>query len=144
MFLRYLLHHCHWSYGNLRVVYKQNIYISIHRQFNAFPGLTLDILKMASWVHMGRTANIIIKDTIHIFASISKILRILLMGRRYRERCFQCYSSHQTISQTQVSKMKNFECCLSFHLISAFKTSFSAIASQYLINHFFTSFYQES
>ena len=43
----------------------------------AFAGLTLDILKMASWVHMGRTANIIIKDTIHIFVSISKILRIV-------------------------------------------------------------------
>ena len=36
---------------------------------------------------MGRTANIIIKDIIHIFASISKIMRILLMGRRNRERC---------------------------------------------------------
>ena len=30
-------------------------------------GLTLDILKMASLAHMGRTANIIIKDMIHIF-----------------------------------------------------------------------------
>ena len=47
----------------------------------------LDILKMVSWAHMGRTANIIIKDTIHIFASISKIVRILLMGRRNCERC---------------------------------------------------------
>ena len=34
-------------------------------------GLSLDVLKMASWTHMGRTANIIIKDVIHIFASIS-------------------------------------------------------------------------
>ena len=50
-------------------------------------GLSLDILKMESWTHMGRTANIIIKDVIHIFASISKIMRILLMGRRNRERC---------------------------------------------------------
>ena len=49
------------------------------------PGLTLDILRMASWVHMGRTASITIKDTIHIFASISKIMHILLMGRRNRE-----------------------------------------------------------
>ena len=49
-------------------------------------GLTLDILKVASWAHMGRTANIIIKDIIHNFASISKIMRILLMGRRNRER----------------------------------------------------------
>ena len=45
-----------------------------------------DILKMVSWVHMERTANIIIFDTIHIFASISKIMRILLMGWRNRER----------------------------------------------------------
>ena len=35
---------------------------------------------------MGRTTNIIIKDVFHIFASISKIMRILLMGRRNRER----------------------------------------------------------
>ena len=49
-------------------------------------GLTLDILKMVSWAHMGRTVNIIIKGTIHIFASIGKIMRILLMGRRNRER----------------------------------------------------------
>ena len=50
------------------------------------PGLTLDILKMVSWAHMGRTVNIIIKGTIHIFASIGKIMHILLMGRRNRER----------------------------------------------------------
>ena len=49
-------------------------------------GLSLDILKMESWTHMGRTANMIIKEVIHIFASISKIMRILLMGRRNRER----------------------------------------------------------
>ena len=49
-------------------------------------GLTPDILKMESWTHMGRTANIIIKDIIHIFASICKNLHILLMGRHYRER----------------------------------------------------------
>ena len=35
---------------------------------------------------MGRTANIIINDIIDVFASISKIMRILLMGRRNRER----------------------------------------------------------
>ena len=35
---------------------------------------------------MRRTVNIIIKGTIHIFASIGKIVRILLMGRRNRER----------------------------------------------------------
>ena len=51
------------------------------------PGLSLDILKMESWTHMWRTANIIIKDVIHVFASISKIMRILLMGRRNRDRC---------------------------------------------------------
>ena len=50
-------------------------------------GLSLDILKMESWTHMGRTANIIIKDVIHVFASFSKIMLILLMGRRNRERC---------------------------------------------------------
>ena len=50
-------------------------------------GLSLDILKMESWTHMGRTANIIIKDVIHVFASISKIMRILMMGGRNRERC---------------------------------------------------------
>ena len=49
-------------------------------------GLSLAILKMESWTHMGRTANMIIKDVIHVFASISKIMRILLMGRRNRER----------------------------------------------------------
>ena len=49
-------------------------------------GLSLDILKMESWKHMGRTANISIKDVIHVFASISKMMRILLMGRCNRER----------------------------------------------------------
>ena len=45
---------------------------------NTPAGLSLDILKMESWTHMGRTANIIIKDIIHVFASISKIMLILL------------------------------------------------------------------
>ena len=36
---------------------------------------------------MGRTTNMIIKDVIHVFASISKIMSILLMGRRNREHC---------------------------------------------------------
>ena len=49
-------------------------------------GLAPDILKMEFWTHMGRTANIIIKDIIHIFASMCKNMRILVMGRRYRER----------------------------------------------------------
>ena len=49
-------------------------------------GLALDILKVESWTQMGRTANIIIKYSIHVFASICKNRRILLMGRRYRER----------------------------------------------------------
>ena len=42
---------------------------------------------MESWTHMGCTANIIIKDIIHVFASISKNMHILLMGPRYHERC---------------------------------------------------------
>ena len=46
------------------------------------PGLSLEIFKIESWTQMGRTANIIIKDVIRVFASISKIMRILLMGRR--------------------------------------------------------------
>ena len=57
-----------------------NLYLHIHKS-----ELSLDILKMESWTHMGRTANIIIKDIIHVFASISKIMRILLMGRRNRK-----------------------------------------------------------
>ena len=45
---------------------------------------------------MGRTANIIIKDVIHVFASISEIMLILLMGRRNRERwaCLFCACHH--------------------------------------------------
>ena len=49
-------------------------------------GLVLDILKVESWTQMGRTANMIIKYSIHVFASICKKMHILLMGRRYRER----------------------------------------------------------
>ena len=45
---------------------------------------------------MGRTANIIIKDVIHVFASISKIMRILLMGRRKRERLFTIWNNALT------------------------------------------------
>ena len=52
----------------------------------SWPGLAPDILKMEFWTHMGRTANIIIKDIIHIFASMCKNMRILVMGRLYRER----------------------------------------------------------
>ena len=48
--------------------------------------LAPDILKMEFWTHMGRTANIIIKDIIHIFASMCKNMHILVMGGRYRER----------------------------------------------------------
>ena len=36
---------------------------------------------------MGHTANMIIKDIIHIFVSISKYMRILLMRWHYREPC---------------------------------------------------------
>ena len=48
-------------------------------------GLVPDILKIESWMHMGCTANIIIKNIIHIFASISNNMHILLMGRHYHE-----------------------------------------------------------
>ena len=51
----------------------------------AIPGKTVFLIETAPWAYMGYTANIIIKDTIHIFASISKIMRIWLMGRRNRE-----------------------------------------------------------
>ena len=50
-------------------------------------GLATDILKMESWTHMACTANIAIKDIIRILVSMCKNMRILLMGRRYRERC---------------------------------------------------------
>ena len=56
----------------------------------SYAGLSLDILKMESWTHMGRTANIIIKDVINIFASVSKFVRILLMGWRNRKRWYAC------------------------------------------------------
>ena len=46
---------------------------------------------------MGRTANIIIKDAIHAFASISTIMHILLMGRRNHERCI-IYMTVATLS----------------------------------------------
>ena len=53
-----------------------------------YTGLAPDILKMEFWMHIGRTANIIIKDIIHIFASMCKNMGILVMGRRYRERWY--------------------------------------------------------
>ena len=49
-------------------------------------GLMLGILKIASCAQMERTANIIIKDTIHIFVSIIKIMHILLMEWHNCER----------------------------------------------------------
>ena len=60
--------------------------LSRYRQ-TSITGLALGILKMESWTHMGCTANMIIKDIIHIFASISKNMHILLMERCYRECC---------------------------------------------------------
>ena len=39
------------------------------------------------WSREGYTANIILKDIINIFASLSKIIHILLMGQRYHELC---------------------------------------------------------
>ena len=50
-------------------------------------GLALDILKMESWTHVWCTANIIIKDIINIFASISKNMCILLIGWCNHEFC---------------------------------------------------------
>ena len=43
-----------------------------HMAWHQYTRLVIDILKMESWMHMGHTANIIVKDIIHIFASISK------------------------------------------------------------------------
>ena len=40
----------------------------------AIPGKTVFLIETAPRTHMGRTANIIIKDIIHIFASISKVV----------------------------------------------------------------------
>ena len=72
-------------------------------------GLTLDILKVESWTQMGRTANIIIKYSIHVFASISKNMRILLMGRRYCERCwvFVLMYSRWVISFVECRRLYN-------------------------------------
>ena len=50
-------------------------------------------------MNMRRTANIIIEDVIHIFASISKIMRILLMGRCNRERCMSIRPTTQEIHE---------------------------------------------
>ena len=60
-----------------------NMYI--HKSDQA-TGLVLDMLKMESWNNMGHTANLIIKDIIDIFASTTKNMRILLIGRCYYER----------------------------------------------------------
>ena len=38
-----------------------------HKSYVPLPGLLLDILKMESWTHVGHTANMIIKDVIHVF-----------------------------------------------------------------------------
>ena len=72
--LQFLVHLLRWS--------------QIQDTINIVNGLSLDILKRESWTHVGCTANIIIKDVIHIFASISKTMCILLMGRRNRERWY--------------------------------------------------------
>ena len=56
-----------------------------------YPGLTLDILNMESWMHMGWTANIIIKDIIYIFAFISKNMHILLMGGIIASAAYPCW-----------------------------------------------------
>ena len=84
---------------------------------------------------MGCTANIIIKDIIHIFASFCKIICILLMGWRNREHCLcrkngifllKCYMDEihlthwgwdrmTTIFWKAVSLMKMYEFQLKFH-----------------------------
>ena len=88
---------CKSWYHKLIDIKPQTLYDS----FCVWTGLSLDIFKMESWTHMGRTANIIIKDVIHIFASISKIMRILLMGRRNRERWWKfLYNIHRMIYLT--------------------------------------------
>ena len=46
--------------------------MNILEKTSGVTGLLLDILKMESWMHMGHAAIIVIKDIIHIFASICK------------------------------------------------------------------------
>ena len=54
-------------------------------------GLKLNhVSKRGHWMHMGCTANIIIKDIIHIFVSISKNVHILLE----QGHC-KCWLQHQ-------------------------------------------------
>ena len=74
-----------WTNCKLKILLKMRPLFLFHVQLT-WSGLVPDILKMESWTLMGHTANIIIKDIIHIFASIAKNMHILLMGRRYRER----------------------------------------------------------
>ena len=77
-------------------------------------GLTLDMLKMESWMHMGCTAKIFIEDIIHIFASISKNMRILLMGRHYRERWQAIWLSEPMLTYCQLDPNKHIS--TKFHL----------------------------
>ena len=65
----------------------KKLMICLHNEAGTKSGLALDILKKECWAHMGRTANIIIKDIYHIFASLSDNMRILLMGQRYHKCC---------------------------------------------------------
>ena len=70
---------------------------------------------------MGRTANIIIKDVIHIFASISKIMRILLMGRRNHERWVKSTGSKPPQNTTKYEQQGQFAgCTVSKHSCGTF------------------------
>ena len=78
-----------WSVGYRGYMYNQVLANQLtHWPLGDFKsGLAQDILKVESWTQMGSTANIIIKYSIHVFASICKNMPILLIRRRYRERC---------------------------------------------------------
>ena len=66
--------------------------------------ISLDILKLESWTHMGCTAYMIIKGSIHIFVSISKVMHILLIGRRNRECC-----ASLGLNELKTSSLKFFD-----------------------------------
>ena len=49
------------------LIYQSTISKQIFNITSYISGLSIDILKMESWMHLGRTANIIVKDVIHNF-----------------------------------------------------------------------------
>ena len=75
---------------------------------------------MESWTHVGRTANIIIKDIIHIFASISKTMRILLMGRRNRERWYMQRCQHSIFKMLNDFEPQSEKCLISDEMVNTF------------------------